>query len=118
VGCVTVGVPVPGADGVTPPGVVGVVPPGPVTSGPPPGWPCVVGSVGATGLAPGARLGPVVGLTPDAEGSTAVVVGAAETGWTTTSSWAPGPDARGTIAESVLASTIVMSSPKPMPTAV
>jgi hypothetical protein len=86
----------------------------------------VVGSVGdavdvpenAPGDAPGELLASTEMLAPAVVGSTTVVSGAAETGGTTTRSWPPGPDERGTIAERVLASTMVMSSPRTMPKAV
>ena len=59
-----------------------------------------------------------VGLEPATAGSAPVPPGDAETGGTATSSCGPGPDGGGCIAASVLASTIAMSSPKPIPTAV
>ena len=103
--------------GVRPAGVVGAVALG--STGPP----GVSGNVGA-GEAPVSVPGEVpgevidVGLEPDTVGSATVRPGDAETGGTATSSCAPGPDGGGSIADSVLASTIAISSPKPIPTAV
>ena len=106
-----------GAVGCALGGVVGAVALG--STGPP----GVAGNVGA-GEAPVSVPGEVrgevidVGLEPDTVGSATVPPGDAEAGGTATSSCAPGPDGGGCIADRVLASTIAISSPKPIPTAV
>jgi hypothetical protein len=124
VGCAVGGAVGAAAGGVVgPAGVVGS--PGVVegvalgAAGPPVGPPGISGNVGA-GEAPVSFPGEVdnVGLALAAVGSATIEPGDAETGATTTSSCGPGPDGGGTIADSVLASTSAMSSPKPIPTAV